>query len=289
MGNYLSGRRRLRLRVEDVPRLDALEWCRANGLPVLSHLTPDGDTYFVGTCPQCKRGVRAVFRVEGRVACRKCAGLIYRSDSESNSEAARVRSDPRATGEALQTLREFLSTGDPAQFNDAMKTLAVAQHISPLDRLPAASDAEAMLTEELLLRILADDLQTATGLIEIIKAQILEGVENMTNRRGESLEVAMRGETLAKLSGAWVTISNVRSNRAQQAAQLLEKRAQTEPKSIGDMLSEKMIREGHICKSGIPYELLNRVVHGGEVTEEEKQTYLMVRDDPPDDEPAIIY
>lgn len=254
MGNYLSGRPRLRLRVEEVPRLDALEWCRANGLPVISHRTPDGDNYFVGMCPRCKRGVRALFRVESRVACRKCAGLIYRRDSERGSMAARVRSNPHATGEALQTLREFVTTGDPAQFNDAMKILAASENISPLERLPAASDAEAMLTEEVLLRILADDLQTATGLIEIIKGQILEGVENTTNRRGESLEIAMRGDTLAKLSAAWATVSNVRSNRAGQVAALLEKRGQGNPESICEMLTRSMIKAEWRTASGRLYE-----------------------------------
>ncbi len=255
MGNYLSGRRRLRLRVEDVPKLDALEWCRANGQRIHARRTPDGDTYFVGMCPQCKRGVRALFRVESRVACRKCAGLIYRRDSERGSMAARVRSNPLATGEALQTLREFITTGDPAKFNDSMKILAASENISPLDRLPAASDAEAMLTEDLLSQILADDLQTATGLIEIIKGQILAGMENTTNRRGEPLEIAMRGDTLAKLSAAWATVSNVRSNRAGQVAQLLEKRGQSEPpKSIGDYLSEAMIKAGHRTPNGYLYE-----------------------------------
>lgn len=263
MGSYRSGRPRLRRRVEDVPRFDALEWCRANGVPTVARRTGDGDPYFVGTCPKCKRGVWHLFRVEGRVACRSCCGLVYRSQSECKSEAARVRANPKATGAALQTLREFLSTGRPAQFNDAMKTLAVAQHISPLDRLPAASDAEAILTEEVLLRILADDLQTSTGLVEIIKAQILEGVENTTNRRGESLEIAMRGDTLAKLSAAWATVSNVRTNRAAQVAQLLEKRAQTgDPQTTRALMLETMKATGYRTPSGHTVEELEEMKRG---------------------------
>ena len=128
-------------------------------------------------------------------------------------------------------------------FNEAMKTLAVAQHINPLDRLPSASDAREMLTEDVLIQILADDVQTSTGLVEIIKAQILAGMENTTNRRGESLEVAMRADSLARLVSAWATVSNVRSNRAAQVAALLEKRAQGEGElSFGQMM-ERMMKQ----------------------------------------------
>lgn len=254
MGSYRSGRPRLRRRVEDVPRFDALEWCRSNGVPTVARRTGDGDPYFVGTCPKCERGVWHLFRVEGRVVCRQCAGLVYRSQSECKSEAARVRADPKATGAALQTLREFISTGDAARFNDAMKTLAVSQHISPLDRLPAASDAEAILTEEVLLRILADDLQTSTGLVEIIKAQILAGMENTTNRRGD---------TLAKLSAAWATVSNVRASRAAQVAQLLEKRAQEgAPQTTRALMLETMKATGYRTPSGHTIEELEAIKRG---------------------------
>ncbi len=240
MGNFLSGRPRTRQRVEEVPRLDALDFGRANGLPILTRSTPDGEPYFVGTCPKCGRGVRHLFQVETGVSCRKCAKLIYTSESQRNSVADAVRRNPEATGAALQTLQSAVETGDKTKYNEAMKVLAVSQN-SPFDRLPAAADAEAIFADEIRNRIIADDLQTATGLVEIIKTQILAGLETTTNRRGEPLEIAMRGDTLAKLVAAWATVSNVRSNRAAQVALILEKRAEDVPAfSLRDSMREAM-------------------------------------------------
>jgi antitoxin (DNA-binding transcriptional repressor) of toxin-antitoxin stability system len=223
-----------------VPRLDALDFGRANGLPILTRSTPDGEPYFVGTCPKCGRGVRRLFQIESGVLCRKCAKLIYTSESQRNSVADTVRRNPEATGAALETLQSAVETGDKSKYNEAMKVLNVSQN-SPFDRLPATTDAEAIFAAEIRNRIIADDLQTATGLVEIIKNQILAGLETTTNRRGEPLEIAMRGDTLAKLVAAWATVSNVRSNRAGQVAQILEKRTDsTTSPSIRELLTQSM-------------------------------------------------
>lgn len=256
MGNFQSGRPRKRQRVEETRRVDALDFARENKLPILTHSTPDGEPYFVGTCPKCARGVRFLFQMETGVVCRKCAGLIYRRDSEHNSVSDAVRRNPEATGAALETLKSSIETGDKSKYNEAMKTLNVAQNL-PLDRLPATSDVEAIFAAEIQNRIIADDLQTATGLVEIIKNQILAGMENTQNRRGEPLEIAMRGDTLAKLVQAWATVSNVRSNRAAQVAQILEKRAGNQtPDSIGEIFTQAMIAANHQCADGLSFKEL---------------------------------
>lgn len=258
MGNFRSGRRRKRERVEDVPRLDALNYARAHNLPTLERQTPDAQAYWIGTCPKCAKGVRDVFQVESGVLCRKCAGLVYRRDSEHNSVADIVRRNPQVTGEAMETLKGAITTGNPAKYNEAMKVLNAAQN-SPLDRLPSAQDAEAIVAAELQMRVIADDLQTSTALVEIIKAQIAAGMENTTNRRGEPLEIAMRGDTLAKLVAAWATVSNVRSNRMTQAAQILEKKAEGTHESIGEMMTKALIAAKHRTPDGILFEdLVNR-------------------------------
>lgn len=225
MGNFRSGRPRQRQRVEDAQCVNAVKWCKTHNGETVVRSTPDGAEYDVGKCPKCARTCRNLYRVGSGAACQKCAGLIYRSSSQRNSYAEKVKAQPELIGEAFKAMRAHVQTGDASKYNQAMKTLVAAQSM-PLDRLPSSDNAEAIIAEELHARILADDLQTSSGLLEIIKGQILEGVENTTNRRGEPLEIAMRGDTLAKLSGAYATVSNLRNNRAAQVAQLMAERGE---------------------------------------------------------------
>ena len=218
MGNFDSGRSQTKRRVEDTPKIEALVYCRANGLPIFAREMPDGAKFFVGSCPDCKQPRRDLYNVENVVKCRDCHSLIYTRDSQSHSAAAVVKkADPQTvTGEALEAMSDFIETGEPSKYNGAMKALCA------LDRLPAAKSATDALTPELAKRVLADDLNGSTGLLEIIKAQILEGVENTVNRRGEPVEIALRGDTLAKLSRAYVTVAAFRATRAGQMLESLE-------------------------------------------------------------------
>ena len=218
MGNFDSGRSQSKRRVEDTPKIEALAYCRANGLPIFAREMPDGQRFEIGSCAACQQPRRDLYNVENVVKCRSCHSLIYTRDSQSHSAAAAIKkADPvRATGEALEAMSDYVETGEPSKYNQGMKTLCA------LDRLPDANSATDALTPELAKRILADDLNGSTGLLEIIKAQILEGVENTTNRRGEPLEIAMRGDTLAKLSRAYVTVAAFRATRAGQMLESLE-------------------------------------------------------------------
>ena len=106
MGNFNSGRPQIRQRVENTPTVSALQWCRENGGEIVSRPMPDGE-FEMGTCPQCSRACRDLFAVELGFVCRDCAGLIYTAQSQSNSAAAVVRSDPNATGEALEAIQSY--------------------------------------------------------------------------------------------------------------------------------------------------------------------------------------
>ncbi len=218
MGNFDSGRPQTKNRVEETPKLCALEYARANGLPTFARQMPDGAPHYLGSCPECRQARRDLYNVENVVKCRRCHNLIYTRDSQHNSAAAAVKkADPaHATGEALAAMSDFIETGEPSKYNQGMKTLCA------LDRLPPADAATDALTPELAKRILADDLNGATGLLEIIKAQIMEGVENTMNRKGQPVEIALRGDTLAKLSRAYVTVAAFRATRAGQMLESLE-------------------------------------------------------------------
>ena len=258
MGNFESGRPQIRQRVENTPRLDALDYSRANGLSTVARQMPEGAAFELGTCPVCARACRDLFAVESVVKCRECHDLIYTRDSQHNSHAAAVAADPAsASGEALEAIQTYVETGEPAKYNQCMKTLCA------LDRLPTATAATHALTEELNDRILADDLNTMSALVEIIKSQIVEGMENTTTRRGEPLEIAMRGETLAKLTRALVMAANFRSMRANQMLDLIAARATPEEReSLRDGLREAMRAEGYTMPSGHTLDELHAAQRG---------------------------
>ena len=245
MGSFSSGRPQTKKRVEETPRVDALEYAHANGLPIIERNMPDGAPFELGTCPECQQARRDLYTVENVVKCRECHDLIYTRDSQSNSHAARIVADPRASGEALAQMSEFVETGEPSKYNGAMRTLCA------LDRLPTASSATDALKSELAERILTDDLNGATGLLEIIKAQIMEGVENTTNRRGETLEIAMRSDTIAKLARAYVIVAGFRAQRAGEMLDLIAANATPEErKSFADEIRETMEATNYKFPSG---------------------------------------
>ena len=244
MGRYSSGRPQIRRRVEDVQRVDALEYARENGGEIVLRPMPDGE-FEMGTCPQCSRACRDLFAVESGFVCRDCAGLIYTAQSQSNSAVADVRSDPHAAGAALATMQNYVETGEPSHYNAGMKTLCA------LERLPDAATATGALSSELGDRILVADLNDSSALLEIIKAQILVGMENTTNRRGESIEIALRSDSLAKLARAFVTVAAFRADRAGQMQELLAARATPEERqSAADQLRDVIRAEGYKFPSG---------------------------------------
>lgn len=248
MGNYKSGRPQIRQRVEDVQRIDALEYAREHGGEIVSRPLPDDRDFEMGTCPQCSRACRDLFAVESGefgFVCRDCAGLIYTAQSHSNSAVADVRSDPNAAGAALATMQNYVETGAPESFNSGMKTLCA------LDRLPTAARAAEVFSVEMSDRIMAADLSDATGLLEIIKAKILADLENTTDRKGQPIEVAMRSDSLAKLSRAFVCVSAFRAQRADQMADLMAARATPEErKSSADQIREAMQATNYKFPSG---------------------------------------
>ena len=257
MGNFDSGRPQIRQRVENTPSVCALQWCRDNGGEIVSRPMPDNREFEMGLCPRCKSARHELYIVEDDVACRDCHGLIYSSVSQRNSHAAQVRSDPNATGDALGAIQGYVETGDDKLYNQGMKTL------SALDRLPSATAATDALSPGLADRIIASDLNDSSALLEILKAAILEGVEQTVNRRGQPVEIALRGDTLAKLSRAFVTVSAFRADRADQMLDLIAARATPEEhQNIVDQLREAMRAENYKFPLGHTLEELEAVRRG---------------------------
>ena len=260
MGNFDSGRPQIRQRVENTPSVCALQWCRENGGEVVTRPLPDDREFEMGTCPNpdCGRACYELYIVEAGALCRTCAGLIYSSVSQRNSHAEAIAADPvRATGDALNAIETFVETGDNAHYNAGMKTLCA------LSRLPDAATATAALSSELGDRILAADLNDSSALLEIIKAQILVGMENTTNRRGESIEIALRSDSLAKLARAFVTVAAFRADRANQMLDLIAARATPEEREkMRDGLREAMRAEGYTMPSGHTLDELDAAKRG---------------------------
>ncbi len=246
-GTFKSGRKRTRRRVEEARRVDALDYARETGGQTVPRSTPTGEKFERGTCPTCVRPCRDLFERPGEApACRHCARLIYAKGSQRNSIAASVKHAD--TAPALDTLRIAVETGDTARFNQGMKTLSAAQNLPPT--LPAAPAEEGDIFAQIQAKIVRDDLETTTEMMEFLRAEIMSGEENFTNRRGESSRIPTRPDGLNKLVNAYATLSNLRANRAGLATTILESRNENNPQSIRAIMLDQMAETGHKSPTG---------------------------------------
>lgn len=250
---HRRGRTRTRARVEDVARFDALEFCRANNLPTAEKSTPTGEPFEVALCPTCQRRARWFYQTAPETAvCRKCAGLEYRSKSESNSRASKIRADPHAAQIAMNQISTALDTGDTAELDEGAHTLEICATVTPT---PPPNDAEPqgdLSFAEVQNIIVRADLKTATNLLERVVSQLESAEETHVNRKGEASQVAMRPDSVAKLVNAYATLSNLRANRAGIATQIVATERQREEggKTSADLMTEHLARRDRETASG---------------------------------------
>lgn len=247
---HRRGRTRTRARVEDAARVDALEFCRAHNLETVEKVTPTGDPFEVALCPTCKRRARWLYKIAPAVAqCRKCAGLVYRSKSESNSRAAKIRADPQAAKIAMNQISTALDTGDTAELDEGAHALQICATVTPPNDA-TAPDAEPqgdLSFAEVQNIIVRDDLKTATNLLDRVVSQLESATETHVNRRGDASQVAMRPDSVAKLVNAYATLSNLRANRA-GIATVIHQTEQQREESGGGKTSAQLMAE-HLARN----------------------------------------
>jgi hypothetical protein len=239
---FKSGRPRIRDRVEDAQRINAAQWCRANKRPTVEKTTPDGNVYELGICPTCTQTRRDLFETASGVSCRRCAKLIYTTESERNSQIERIKRNPSAAAEAMETMKNALETGNAPALDESAHVLQIAATV------PAAPPANVEFAQAQA-HVVTTDLVTATALLEIVTAHLTSGEESHTDRRGHSSQIPLRPDAIAKLVNAFCALSNLRANRAGIATQIVA-REQSRPESFRDTMIAAMKEAGFKSKDG---------------------------------------
>lgn len=250
-GNFRSGRPRTRERIEDARRVDALEFCRANDLPTVQRETPGGELFELGTCPKCEQPRRDLFATDAGTVCRRCAGLSYRSSSESNSVAQIVRRDAeKATGEALETMQNAVETGNAVELDKSAHVLEIAATTTPTTASSAtSSDAAPDFLARVQEGVIRDDLAVSSVLLERIAAQLLSGEETRVDKRGNVDKIPLRPDATARLVGAFVSLSNLRANRAGVATQIYAQQ-DTRPDSLREIILRRLSEDDRQTPEG---------------------------------------
>ncbi len=229
-GTHASGRRREKRLV-----IEECEKCDARDFGSVTRTTPTGEQFEIGKCPECDHGAKIVFRAPdgNRWRCSRCcarAGIHYRSVNERNSTADRVRRNPKFVKLATKAANNFLKTDDQKQLSNAMTILSNVPQ-SEFDEL-----------DEVQKYIVRDDIARLSKLMEHVEAEIYSGVENHTNRKGESGEIPLRADSFAKLGNLFIAASTARAARAGIAEKLRIETRATEGiggKSMADILLEE--------------------------------------------------
>jgi hypothetical protein len=252
MGTFASGRRReKRATLEDCQKRSARDFGN------ITHRMPTGEQFEVGKCPQCGKGCRTVYRAPDAAQwqCRRCCiaeGIQYRTVNERNSAAAKVRADPQAIAAATTAATQWLQNDDETAYSDAMKTLSNVPDDQALDAL-----------DEVQAAIIRDDLTRLSNLLDFVEKKIYSGVENHTNRRGESSQVEMRADSLAKLGNLFIAASAARANRAGIATKIHETRSSAdESGGIRETLKAAMKAEGWRTQTGHTMEEIEAIRDG---------------------------
>lgn len=266
MGNHASGRRRPKQ-----PTFEDLERRDARDFGTRREAMPDGTgTREMGLCPQCDQGAREVFKwpdaqreTQGEApevwACRRCLmaqGVRHRSENERGTIAEKLKHSPELLAEAIESAATFARTVESGAPTDE-KGFRFAMGI-----FNAAAQQEAEAPEEIELaqvqaQIVADDLTRTTRLAEHLEKMIFAGVENHTDRKGDSSVIPMRPDSLAKLGNLYLGALNVRANRAGIATSISERRNAGEGvESIREEIGQRLKERGHRATGAISLEQL---------------------------------
>jgi hypothetical protein len=287
MGNHASGRRRPKQPTfEDLERRDARDFgTRAEAMP-------EGGTREMGLCPGCDQGAREVFKRPGaqgeahsgtpeNLAFRRCLnaqGVRHRSENERGTISAKLRRAPGLLAQAIESAASFArivengETPDQRRFEFAMGIFNAAAEQSPEEIQLAQAQAH----------IVTDDLERTTKLADHLEKIIFAGLENHTDRRGDSSVIPMRPDALAKLGNLYLGALNVRANRAGIATSISERRDASGPLSVRDLLLQSMKDRGARARGAVSLEELESETmralpsHQGEIVEAE---ILYSRDD----------
>jgi uncharacterized protein (DUF983 family) len=225
MGGFNSGYHRARRNtVEGARRLSFDEATRLR-LRFTTEITPSGGQFKTFFCPQCEQPRRVLFFEADRAACRKCAGLTYRSwQTKDNPAHKLVVSQVAPTiGAALRALETWqkMPQQNQREFSIAMNTF---EALAIVDGQPQAQPAQAE-TQSRREETVADDLEKSAKMLRQLETAIADTPPDSA--------------MLPKLVNAFVALSNMRDARAKTADDLKSGR----PDDAARLTIVELIRE----------------------------------------------
>ncbi len=254
MGNHASGRRRAKQ-----PTFEDLERRDARDFGTRPEAMPDGGTREMGICPECGQGAREVFRrpdsqgaAPENFACRRCLiaqGVRHKSENERGTIGEKLKHAPQLLAEAIESAANFARSVESGEQPDE-KRFEFAMGIF---NAAAQQPTEEIELAEAQAQIVADDLRRTTRLAEHLEKLIFSGVENHTDRRGDSSVIPMRPDALAKLGNLYLGALNVRANRAGIATNISERRDVESASSIGELFTAKLREINHTTPQGYSF------------------------------------
>ncbi len=251
-----AGRRALT--IEEVTRLDALEVAET----IVERRTPTGGIRRAGACPQCGRGVKWLYLLDGLTKCEKCHGLQRRVRQENHTLRATVRANPELLGAALDR-------AEAANLTDArgLESLANATKVFSAAAVTLSPESEQILDAtdapsgaSLQTKILLNDIARCTGLMDKISGIIEAGQESFTDRTGIATKVPLTTRSLSQLVAALAALAQVRAARSGLACEVIENRA-----TVGGTLEaafKSVIAGGHKDKDGFDMRELEAIAQG---------------------------
>jgi hypothetical protein len=232
MGGFGSGHHRARRKtVEGARRLTFAEATRLR-LRFTTEITPSGGQSRTFFCPQCDQPRRVLFFENDRAACRKCAGLTYRSWQTKDNPAHKliVAEVPPTLSAGLRALATWqrMPQQNSKDFSIAMATfesLAIIEDGQPQAQL-AQAEAQQSRREE----TVADDLQQSAKMLRQLESAIAE--------------TAHDSAMLPKLINAFVALSNMRDARAKTADDLKSGRPDEDARlTIREIIEAQLVTE----------------------------------------------
>jgi hypothetical protein len=133
---------------------------------------------------------------------------------------------------------------DEARYNKAMPILHAASE-------NAITPDDVSEFDELQTKIVTDDILKMTSLMQHVETLIYAGTEQHTDRKGETREIPIRPDAVAKLGHLYIAAANVRANRAGLATTISETRATIDKREAGVnvhllLQDEEATRAAHI-------------------------------------------
>jgi hypothetical protein len=207
MGGFNSGYHRARRNTVETARRLSFDEATRLRLRFTTEITPSGGQFKTFFCPQCEQPRRVLFFEADRAACRKCAGLTYRSWQTKDNPAHKL-----VVAEVAPTLSAALRSIETWQqmpqqnSKDYSIAMATFEALAIVDGQPQAQPAQAETQQSRREETVEDDLQQSAKMLRQLEKAIAD----------TSPESAM----LPKLVNAYVALSNLRDQRAKTADDL---------------------------------------------------------------------